>query len=306
MSTLALKLNNLSKTYNRGKHRIEAVKDISLTVASGQVFGFLGPNGAGKSTTIRMIMGLIKPTSGDIMLFGKQCVSGPIEPNRIGSLVEGATFYEYLSARRNLEVLALAGGYHDEKRINALLEQAQLALDADRLVRTYSTGMKQRLGVAAALLSNPDLVILDEPTNGLDPAGIRQMRDFIRRTADEEGTTVFLSSHMLSEIEQVCDSVAIIDHGRVIFEGKVNDLLQGTTTVRIEADPTDHALEILKQTYEAKQEGEKIILNAHRDNIPEIIYSLVSANVRIFDISSRTQSLEDIFLSLTIGRADLS
>jgi ABC-2 type transport system ATP-binding protein len=210
MTEIALSLNHVAKTFGRGKKQVQALKNLDLEVQAGQVYGFLGPNGAGKTTTIRILLDLIRPTRGQAAIYGRDPRRDHGVLGRVGAIVEGAAFYPFLSGRRNLEVLARTGGACDRGRIDALLEQVGLAERAGQYVRGYSTGMKQRLGLAAALLSDPDLLILDEPTNGLDPAGIQEMRVFIRDLVDRHGKTVFLSSHILSEIEQVCDRVG--DH----------------------------------------------------------------------------------------------
>ncbi len=197
-TTTAIRVSGLHKQFGRGKRQVKAVQNLELEVKAGQVYGFLGPNGAGKTTTIRMLLDLIRPTSGTAMLFGESVQRNPAVLKRVGALVEGATFYTYLTGRKNLEVLARSGGYYDPKSVQALIEQVGMADRADRRAKGYSTGMKQRMGLAATLLGNPDLIILDEPTNDLDPSGIQEMRLFIRELADKEGKTVFLSSHMLN------------------------------------------------------------------------------------------------------------
>src|SRR5688572_2496759 len=184
MSAPVLELVRLSKTYGRRKGSVRAVRDVSLSVGAGEVYGFLGPNGAGKSTTIRMLLGLISPTAGEVRLFGQELRRNHAVLRRVGSLVDGGNFYPFMSGRTNLEVLARTHGGGGE-RIDALLEQVGLAADARRKVKGYSTGMRQRLGVAAALLNDPEIVILDEPVNGLDAAGIQEMRMLIRRLAAE-------------------------------------------------------------------------------------------------------------------------
>lgn len=245
MAEWAIAVQSVHKQFGRGKRRVHAVDDLTLEVQSGQVYGFLGPNGAGKTTTIRMILDLITPTKGQVRLFGQPVRHHAGVLNRVGALVEGATFYPYLTGRKNLEVLARTGGYFDPARIQSLLELVGMADRADRPARGYSTGMKQRMGVASALLGNPDLVILDEPTNGLDPAGIQDMRSLIRRLVDEQGKTVFLSSHMLNEVEQICDRVAIINRGKLVREGAVKALLAEKTRLRIEASPVEKAMQTL-------------------------------------------------------------
>jgi ABC-2 type transport system ATP-binding protein len=234
MKRRVIELANLSKTYGRGGSGVAAVRDVSLSVGPGEVYGFLGPNGAGKSTTIRMLLGLISPSAGEARLFGEDLSRNPSVLKRVGSLVDGGAFYPFLSGRQNLDVLARTHGGRGE-RIDALLEQVGLAADGTRKVKGYSTGMRQRLGVAAALLGDPDLVILDEPVNGLDAAGIQEMRALIRSLAADRGKTVFLSSHLLHEVQQVCDRIAIISKGEVVRQSTIADLLRQDDGLRIEA-----------------------------------------------------------------------
>jgi ABC-2 type transport system ATP-binding protein len=224
-----IELTDISKTYGRSEGGVRAVRDVSLSVRGGEVYGFLGPNGAGKSTTIRMLLGLISPTGGEVRLFGQKLATEPAVLKRVGSLVDGGNFYPFLSGRRNLEVLARTHGMEraaEKGRIDTLLDQVGLGGDGGRKVKGYSTGMRQRLGVAAALLNDPDVVILDEPANGLDAAGIQEMRFLIRRLAEEDGKAVFLSSHLLHEVQQLCDRVAIITKGAVVHESTIADLLR--------------------------------------------------------------------------------
>jgi ABC-2 type transport system ATP-binding protein len=198
-----------------------AVEQLNLLVPNGGIYGFLGPNGAGKTTTIRMLLGLIRPDSGKVRLFGKHFEFSML--NRVGSLVEAPSLYPHLTGRENLEVTRrLVGAARAD--IDRVLAIVRLARDADRLVREYSLGMRQRLGLALALLNSPELLILDEPTNGLDPAGIHEMRDLLRRMPAEHGVTVFLSSHLLSEVEQIAGSVGIIREGRMLFQGSLAEL----------------------------------------------------------------------------------
>jgi ABC-2 type transport system ATP-binding protein len=203
-----------------------AVEQLNLLVPAGGIYGFLGPNGAGKTTTIRMLLGLIRPDSGTVRVFGNQFERSVL--NRVGSLVETPSLYPHLTGRENLEVTRrLIGAAHDN--VGRVLAIVRLTRDADRLVREYSLGSKQRLGLALALLNSPELLILDEPTNGLDPAGIHEMRELLRRMPVEHGVTVFLSSHLLSEVEQIAGSVGIIGDGRMLFQGSLAELrdLQG-------------------------------------------------------------------------------
>ncbi len=296
---IAIRLGSLSKVFGRRKRQVRAVHDVNLEVKAGQVYGFLGPNGAGKSTTIRMIMDLVRPSQGSVHLFGENVYTHHQVLQKVGALVEGALFYPFLTGRQNLAVLARTGDVYDEKRIERLLAQVKLTEQADRPVKGYSTGMKQRLGLAAALLNDPDLVILDEPTNGLDPAGIQEMRGFIRKLVDEHNKTVFLSSHMLGEVEQVCDRVAIIHHGQILQEGAVADLLAARNQLRIEAAPLDRAEALLSGEWTVTADGRWLELTANREEAPRIVQRLAANNVAVYQVRTQRQSLEAFFLEVT-------
>lgn len=296
----ALELRGVGKTYGRGDSATLAVGDVSLTVGRGEVYGFLGPNGAGKSTTIRMMLGLIRPTKGTVLLFGED-VQHRTALHRVGSLVDGGAFYPFLSGRQNLKVLARTQG-HVGERIEPLLERVGLAQDAHRKVKGYSLGMRQRLGVAAALLNDPELVILDEPVNGLDVTGIMDMRALIRTLA-AEGKTVFLSSHLLHEVEQVCDRVAIVGKGRLIREASIAELLRSEHAMMIEAAPADVALAALAGHWPAEAMPEGIRVTASRDDVPAILRLLVERGVDVFRVAGEEQNLEDIFLAITQSSA---
>jgi ABC-2 type transport system ATP-binding protein len=297
--TIAIRTDGISKTFGRRKSkRIQAVNHLNLEVRAGQVYGFLGPNGAGKSTTIRMLLDLILPSAGDAYIFGRHVRREHDVLRRVGALVEGAMFYNFLTARKNLEVLARTANQYDPARIDTLLEQVGLAGRAGQRVKGYSTGMKQRLGLAAALLGDPDLLILDEPTNGLDPSGMHEIRRFIRQLADEQGKTVFLSSHLLGEIEQVCDRVAIVNLGEIVREGAVEDLLSGKTYLRIEAQPLDKAAALLGEQWTVSQNEHGLTVYAARDDIPHVVRRLVEHEVDVFHVAAERQSLEEYFLSV--------
>ena len=293
----AIEFQQVSKTFGRRRRRVEAVRELSLQIAPGQVYGFLGPNGAGKSTSIRMLMDLIRPTAGQVQLFDRPVQHEPaILANKVVALVEGAVFYNYLTGRRNLEILARTQGHFDAAEVQALLEQVGMADRADRKVAGYSTGMRQRLGIAAALLHAPDLVILDEPTNGLDPAGIQEIRTFIRDLVDKRGKTVFLSSHMLGEVEQVCDRVAIIDKGRLIREGQVSELLAEGSALRLEVSSAATAAALLT-TYNPIVENEThLVVTAEREQTTAILGQLLAANIAIYQVTTARRRLEDVFL----------
>ncbi len=302
--THAIRLVELHKSFGRRKRRVRAIRGIDLTITPGQVYGFLGPNGAGKSTTIRMIMDLVRPTAGHVEVYGRNVSRHHDVLQRVGALVEGAAFYPYLSGRKNLEVLARTGGHYDAARVDGLLAQVNLADRADQPVKGYSTGMKQRLGLAAALLNDPDLVILDEPTNGLDPAGIEEMRTFIRRLVDEQGKTVFLSSHLLSEVEQVCDRVAIIHNGKILREGPVAELLAAQTELYVEVGQPEQATAVLSPQYSVMANGKGLAVQAGRGQVPHIVRQLVAQDLDIFRVEIKRQSLEAYFLQVTREAGD--
>jgi ABC-2 type transport system ATP-binding protein len=294
-----IELADLSKTYGRGERAVAAVRNVSLTVGPGEVYGFLGPNGAGKSTTIRMLLGLIRPTGGDARLFGRSLVAEPSLVRRVGSLVDGGNFYPFLTGRRNLEVLARTHGGGAE-RVEPLLEQVGLGgAAAARKVKGYSTGMRQRLGVAAALLNDPDVVILDEPANGLDAAGIQEMRVLIRRLAEQEGKTVFLSSHLLHEVQQLCDRVAIITGGKMLHEARIADLLRFEGGFRVDARPLATAQDALAKRWACRTEGDSLHVDARHEEAPDVARRLVGAGVDLFAMVPAERNLEEVFLSMT-------
>jgi len=292
----ALELIGLGKTYGRGIGAKRAIDDVSLSVRRGEVYGFLGPNGAGKSTTIRMALGLIRPTDGEVLLFGRP-VADRTGLARTGSLVDGGTFYPFLSGRDNLRVLARTQGNRSAD-IDGVLARVDLANDARRAFKGYSTGMKQRLGVAAALIADPDLVILDEPANGLDAAGIQDMRGLIRGLA-ADGKAVFLSSHLLHEVEQICDRVAIVDRGRLVREATVDALLGRGQALRIEAEPRAAAIAALGQRWPVEPIADGLRVTATRADAPAIARLLIGAGIDLFAIRPDDQSLEAIFLTMT-------
>ena len=295
-----LELSSLSKTYGGRRGGVRAVQEVSLTVGAGEVYGFLGPNGAGKSTTIRMLLGLIVPTSGRASLWGRDVLTTREGLWRVGSLVDGGTFYPFMSGRKNLEVLSRTHGRAPDGRIDRLLDEVGLGgRDGGRKVKGYSTGMRQRLGVAAALLNDPDLVILDEPVNGLDAAGIQEMRALIRRLAAEQGKTVFLSSHLLHEVQQVCDRVAIISRGRIVREASIAELLHQDALLTIEATPADAALAALAGRWPAELVAGGLRVTAARAAAPDVVRTLAAAGVDVFGVTVERKNLEDVFLSIT-------
>ncbi|HUS84751.1 MAG TPA: ABC transporter ATP-binding protein [Anaerolineales bacterium] len=305
MNNFAVQTRHLSKTFGKGKKAVEAVIDLDLEVQAGQVFGFLGPNGAGKTTTIRLLMDLIRPSAGEAFLFGKP-TSSLESRKRVGALVEGADFYAFMSAWDNLVVLDRTSGTYQPERIAELIASVGLSERARQPVGDFSTGMKQRLGLAAALLNDPELLILDEPTNGLDPAGIQEMRGFIREQAHTHGKTVFLSSHMLNEVEQVCDCVAIINKGVLLREGPVETLLEGEIgQIRLQVQPIDKARRVIAARWndalgpsEGKA-GDWLTLSLNPDQAPVVVAELVRADVQVFQVVQKRQSLEEFFIAVT-------
>lgn len=298
MSEVILLVKNLSKSFGKRK----AVDGLSFDIKIGEIFGFLGPNGAGKSTAIRAMLSLIKPDSGDIEIFGKSVRRYHNSALRgVGALVERPDFYEYLSAYRNLSLLAIMDNV-SKKRIDEVLEIVGLTDRREDKVKAYSQGMKQRLGIAQALLSNPKLLILDEPTNGLDPRGMKEVRDLIRKLS-REGITILLSSHILHEVEQVCTTMAIINLGKLIKIGSVHDLLNesDTSITEIKAEPLVKAKKVLESlnyvSNIAESDGTFKIRIANND-LKQLTRELVKADVDVSAIIPRT-SLEDYFLSIT-------
>ena len=295
----AIRLENISKTFGRGKRQVHAVRNVSLTVEVGQVYGLLGPNGAGKTTTIRMLLGLIRPTDGRTLIYDQDVQTHHMILRRVGAIVEGATAYPFLSGRDNLEVMARTSGHFDRARIDALLKQVGLQERARQRVRGYSLGMKQRLGLAEALLHDPDLLILDEPTNGLDPAGIQEFRQFARDLVDKHGKTVCLSSHLLNEVEQICDRVAIIHKGELIREGVVSELLSQQTQLRIVVSPREKAATVLTGHWPVSTDAEgALTVQATRDDIPNMVRLLVEQAIDIYEITPERQTLEEYFLGV--------
>ncbi|MBX6751561.1 MAG: ATP-binding cassette domain-containing protein [Micromonosporaceae bacterium] len=275
-----------------------AVDGVSLTVRRGEIYGFLGPNGAGKTTTLRMLLGLIRPTSGRATVLGGQPGS-PDVLRRVGSLVETPGFYPYLSGRENLRILARYRGL-DDGAVEAALYQVDLTSRAKDRYRSYSLGMRQRLGVAAALLGQPDLLILDEPTNGLDPAGMADMRDLVWSLA-AVGQTVVLSSHLLGEVEQVCDRVGVIADGRLLVEGSVAEL-RGTSSLVLRVDPLATAVPVAHRVagaaHVSTQDGQlRVTVDPAR--APEMVRALVTAGVDVHEVRAADRSLEDVFFALT-------
>ena len=300
MSTV-IKVTNLSKDFKE----IKAVKELSFTVPEGQVYGFLGQNGAGKSTTIRMLLTLIKPTSGSIEIFGMDLMKHRKEIlQQTGAIIERPDLYKYLTALENLRIFAaMSGKKIAEKKLMDQLAMVGLSERAHSKVKTYSQGMKQRLGIATALVHDPRLIILDEPTNGLDPQGIADIRHLIIRLSKEMNKTLLISSHLLSEMELIADSMLIIDKGKKVVEGKVNELFNPAETI-VELKTTNDLLAYekiqqssLKKFVTGKRNG-CITMKLHYNEVPVITKELVQLGIEIISLNAR-HSLEDYFLSLT-------
>ena len=285
--------------------QVLAVDRLELEVPTGSIYAFLGPNGAGKTTTIRAVLGLIRPTSGEVHLFGEPLAERRTSLlRRVGALVETPSLYPHLTALENLEVKRrFIGGSSND--IQQVLETVGLTQDARRLVRTYSLGMQQRLGLAKALLGQPELLILDEPTNGLDPAGIVEFRQLIQRLPAELGVTVFVSSHLLGEVEQVATYIGIIGQGRLLFQGTPAELHGRTRdSVLLRVDRTDHALRVLSQAGWTVAHGENSDIVVEVDaaeGAAEVNGLLVRAGLKVYELRQQRPSLEDLFLQLTSG-----
>ena len=296
-------VNNLSKKYGN----IQAVNDLSFTVNEGDVYGFLGQNGAGKSTTIRMLLTLIAPTAGEIHIFDKKLSTHRSEIlSKIGAVIEKPDLYKYLNAYDNLSIFARMSGIKVSRQL--LMNQLQMVGLADRAkdkVKTFSQGMKQRLGIAVALVHNPALIILDEPTNGLDPQGIADIRTLIIRLSKEMGKTVLISSHLLSEIEVIANRMIIIHKGQKIIEGNVAELLDPShTVIDIDAVDNEAAKTALANSRWAAylQPGKSLQLMMNKETVPQLISELVAMNIQLLSVNS-SHSLENYFLSLTTNSA---
>ena len=297
---LAISTRGLRKTYRNRKGRHVAVAGLDLDVPVGAVHGFLGPNGSGKTTTIRMLLGLVRADAGTMHLFGQEVPRHlPEVVGRVGAIVESPKFFPAFSGRKNLQLLAEAIG-RPRGVADQVLEQAGLGDRGKDKYRTYSLGMKQRLAIAATLLKDPDLLIFDEPTNGLDPAGIREIRNTMR-SLGEQGKTVLVSSHILDEVEQVADSVSIIGHGRLLASGPVADLIgsQAATSVRVGvADPVAAQHILTESGFEVRQEGELLVVEGVIDGA-EVTKSLASHGLYLNELIPVRADLESVFLELT-------
>jgi ABC-2 type transport system ATP-binding protein len=296
---LVIETRDLGKRYG---DRVVAVDHLQLRVRHGEVYGFLGPNGAGKTTTLRMLLGLVRPSSGSALVLG----AAPGSPQAlagIGALIETPAFYPFLSGRDNLRVLARHAGV-PETRIASVLEEVELTKRAADRFQTYSLGMKQRLGIAAALLKDPELLILDEPTNGMDPAGMAEMRGFIRNLGRGR-RTVLLSSHLMTEVEQICDRVGVISRGTLVSEGTVDEL-RGRESLWLRADPLDEAERLVRglrgiEGVDRIDGGLRVATDVAA--APAINRALVEAGIAVGELRPERASLEKVFLELTEAAA---
>ncbi len=301
MSTTETALQTEDLTKRFGKRT--AVDRLTMRVEWGDIYGFLGPNGAGKSTTLRMLLGLVRPTSGVIKFPMRTSGWEYLRArSRIGAIIETPAFYENFSGRRNLQLLASLSGGVQAKRIDEVLEIVDLRDRARDPVRVYSYGMRQRLGIAQALLPTPELIILDEPTNGLDPQGIQETRKLIRRLRDEFQLTVLMSSHLLTEVEQLCNRIGIIHDGRLLYEGGPDALLAPTNRFKVRVDNLSVASELLTKEpgVAVSQNGAAFLrIDAEAERIPAVNALLVSHGISVYELTPIQESLEEAFLRLT-------
>ena len=299
MSELILQTHALTKRFG-GR---TAVDRVSLSVHSGDIFAFLGQNGAGKSTMIRMILGLVRPTNGRVFLFGHDVSKHPLRTlGRVGAIVESPAFYENFSGFDNIRMLSSLSGGVSRKRIDETLELVGLGERAHDQVRKYSHGMRQRLGLAQAILPHPKFIILDEPTDGLDPQGIQEVRTLLPRLRDELGLTIMLSSHLLHEVERVCNRIAIIDEGRLLHEGVIEDLLPPQRLLKITASPVENAYEVLRReggVSVSRKGPNSLYVKLESESISRVNALLVENGIEVTELSGHSETLEEVFLSLT-------
>jgi len=298
MSDVALQTENLTKRFRART----AVDRLTIRVERGDIYGFLGPNGAGKSTTLRMLLGLIRPTAG-VIKFPLQSSGWEYlrARSRVGAIIESPAFYENFSGRRNLQLLASLSGGVEKNRVEQVLEIVGLRDRARDAVKVYSYGMRQRLGIAQALLPTPELIILDEPTNGLDPQGIHETRELIRRLREEFRLTVLLSSHLLTEIEQLCNRVGIIHEGRLLYEGGPDALVSPTSLYKVRVNDLSAAFDLLTSEpgVNVSRNGAALRVDADAERISDVNALLVANGIKVYELSPAQESLEDAFLRLT-------
>ena len=299
MSKPILQTEALTKRYGR---RV-VVDSLSLSVERGDIFGFLGQNGAGKSTLIRMALGLVRPTRGRVLLFGQDMPKHSLKAlGRVGAIVEAPAFYENFSGWDNLRILAAMSGGAKRKRIEEALALVDLLDRARDPVRTYSHGMRQRLGIAQALLPCPEFIILDEPTDGLDPQGIREVRLLLPRLRDEFGLTILLSSHLLHEVERICNVVAIIDKGHLLYQGPIRSLIAKEQLLKITAEPLEDAYRLLSHDpllSVSRNGSQSLYVRVLNEHIPRVNALLVANDIRVMELRPQHATLEEVFLNLT-------
>jgi ABC-2 type transport system ATP-binding protein len=294
-----LEVRGLVKRYGN----LAAVAGVDLSIESGDVYGYLGPNGAGKTTSLRMMLGLIRPTAGSVRVFGRDPWASVRALDGVAGFVEAPTFYPYLNGRRNLELLAAFDGGGSPAQIGRALETVELADRARDKVAGYSHGMRQRLGIAAALLRQPKLLLLDEPTTGLDPGGMRDMRVLVRRLADE-GITIILSSHLLAEVEEVCNRVGIVQSGKLVYEGEISELKRSAgAAYSVQTTDDERALAICRAQpgiADARRQDGRIWFSADEEQaVAALSQALVEGGALIRALQPQTARLEDLFFSLT-------
>ena len=299
MTQFPIETRELTKTFDSRT----AVDRLSLQVQPGDVFGFLGQNGAGKSTTIRMLLGLVKPSSGQVSLLGHGLPQYREQALRkVGAIVDAPAFYDNLTGLENLRIFSSLTAHVAQHRYREVLRWVNLSGRENDIVRVYSHGMRQRLGLAQALLPEPKLLVLDEPTDGLDPQGIREIRQLLVDLAQQHGLTIFLSSHLLHEVERICNRIAIIDQGRLLYQGTVQSLLEGDLQFKIRTDRTEQAFQFLSEGLKLpvfKNGNDHLYLKILEADIAAVNRSLVGQGFQVFEISRHASSLEDIYFRLT-------
>ena len=299
MNQFPIETRELTKTFDSRT----AVDRVSLQVQPGDVFGFLGQNGAGKSTTIRMLLGLVKPSSGQISLLGHNVPQRREQALRkVGAIVDAPAFYDNLTGLENLKLFSSLTSHVAPHRYRQALRSVNLSGRENDKVRVYSHGMRQRLGLAQALLPQPELLILDEPTDGLDPQGIREIRQLLVDLARQHGLTIFLSSHLLHEVERICNRIAIIDQGRLLYQGTVQSLLEPDLQFKVRTDRTDQAFQFLSESLKLpvlRNGSDHLYLKIPEADIAQVNQSLVGQGFQVYEISRHASSLEDIYFRLT-------
>ncbi len=294
-----LEIKNVSKNIGRRK----VLNNISLEVKEGEIYGFVGPNGAGKTTLIKVMLGLYKSKTGTIKIDGYD-IKTDFEKamEAVGAIIENPEMYNYMNGKDNLDLIVRMSKNTSKTYQEQIIKSVKLGNRINNKVRTYSLGMRQRLGIAQALISKPKILILDEPTNGLDPLGIKELRDLLKKISKEQNIAVFISSHILNEIELICDKIAIIDNGNIIEVKELKDKVQDEYYVTLKTTPLDKTIKILKQNkYKFKEEKETLKVLVTEEEIPKINKILVQENINVYEIKKEHKSLEDLFIEKTKG-----